>query len=192
MSKQVLIVNGHPDPSQKRLCAALANAYEEAVQKAGNSTRRIDVGALEFPLIRSAEEFAAKVTCWDISKAQGDFLWADHVVFIYPLWLGSQPAHFKGFLEQVLRYGFALSAPNSGMIKGLLSGRSAHIIVTMGMPTFIYRTLFGAFSTRALERSALRICGFGPIRHTHIGSVESPKVAAKALKLISDQAARIR
>ena len=40
--------------------------------------------------------------------------WADHVVILYPLWLGSMPALLKALLEQMLRPGFAYSTLKLG------------------------------------------------------------------------------
>jgi putative NADPH-quinone reductase len=92
----------------------------------------------------------------------------------FPLWLGGMPALLKGFLEQVARPGFALSMPkDGGMAAKLLTGRSARIVVTMGMPTLIYRWYFRAHSVKALERNILGFVGIAPIHETLIGMVES-------------------
>ena len=42
-------------------------------------------------------------------------------------------------------------------MKGLLRGRAARVVVTMGMPALFYRVIFGAFGERSLERSVLRV-----------------------------------
>ncbi|OYW93086.1 MAG: dehydrogenase, partial [Caulobacterales bacterium 32-67-6] len=68
---------------------------------------------------------------------------ADHLLLICPLWLGAPPSMLKAFLEQVFRYGLALAAPGTAKgVKGLLGGRSARVVVTMGMPGFIFRLVF--------------------------------------------------
>ena len=51
----------------------------------------------------------------------------------------------------------------------LLAGRSARIIVTMGMPVVLYRWYFGAFGVRAFERSMLSFAGIKPIRESFYG-----------------------
>jgi putative NADPH-quinone reductase len=56
--------------------------------------------------------------------------------------------------------------------KTLLKGKSARIIITMGMPAFVYRWYFGAHSLRSLKRSILSLVGIGPNRHTLIGMIE--------------------
>jgi len=99
--------------------------------------------------------------------------WADHLVIIYPLWLGSMPALLKGFLEQLLRPGFAFEYQKSGgMAKKLLKGKSARIVVTMGMPAFVYRWIFFAHSLKSLKRNTLWFCGIGPVKSTIIGSID--------------------
>jgi putative NADPH-quinone reductase len=98
--------------------------------------------------------------------------WADHVVILYPLWLGSMPALLKALLEQMLRPGFAFSTLTLGKwpVK-FLSGKSARIVVTMGMPAPMYRWYFRAHSLRSLQRNILKFVGFRSIRSTLIGNV---------------------
>ena len=90
------------------------------------------------------------------------------------LWLGSMPALLKAFLEQVFRPGFAFSKTEAGKTwKKSLTGKSARIVVTMGMPAFVYRWYFGAHSLKRLERNILGFCGIGPIKESLIGMVEA-------------------
>jgi putative NADPH-quinone reductase len=82
------------------------------------------------------------------------------------------PALLKAFLEQVLRPGFAFErgARNPFTAKRL-GGRSARIVVTMGMPALVYRWVFRAHSVKSLERNILGFAGIGPVRETLIGGV---------------------
>ena len=95
--------------------------------------------------------------------------WAEHWLFLFPLWHGTMPALLKGFLEQILRPGFAMEYQKSGFPKRLLTGRSARIVVTMGMPVWIYRWYFGAYGLRGFERSMLGFAGIKPIRENLYG-----------------------
>ena len=52
-------------------------------------------------------------------------------------------------------------------------GRSARIVVTMGMPALAYRWYFGAHSLKSLERNILSFCGIRPIRENLFGMVEA-------------------
>ena len=92
------------------------------------------------------------------------------------------PALVKAFLEQVARPGFALRYRDKGLPEKLLAGRSARIVVTMGMPSLFYRLFYFAHSLKSLKRNIFRFVGFAPVRDTIIGAVESdPKARQKHL-----------
>ncbi|MBM3649879.1 MAG: NAD(P)H-dependent oxidoreductase [Alphaproteobacteria bacterium] len=171
MSSTILVLNGHPDPANKGLCQALAEAYAQGARDGGHDVRRLDVAALDFPLLRSQAEFETAVPPPAIAAAQEHMRWANHLVVIFPLWLGDMPAVLKGFLEQVLRPGFAFSYRPNGFPVRHLAGRSARVVVTMGMPALIYRWYFRAHGLKNLERNILGFVGFSPIRDTIVGSI---------------------
>ncbi len=181
MTKHVLVINGHPDPSPQRLCSALADAYEKGAAQARLSTTRINIGAINFPLLRNAADFLSEPLDSDLLSARAHMRDADHIVFIYPLWLGGPPALLKGFMEQIARKEFALGAGVHGWPIGKLRGRSAHVIVTMGMPALAYRLWFGAHGVKAFNRSILGIAGIKPVVTTYLGGM-SP---TRSLKFIA-------
>jgi putative NADPH-quinone reductase len=172
MGKRILVINGHPDTRPERFCSALTDAYVAAATKAGHDVRRIDVGALDIQFLIKFEDFQVPPTAPDIAKAQADIAWAEHLVFVHPLWLGAAPAMLKAFLERVACGGFAFDSGTAGNPKLGLKGKSARIVVTMGMPAIAYRLVFGGFGIRAFDRGILRISGVKPVRHTYFGAVE--------------------
>jgi len=171
--QRILIIQGHPDASQPHLCHALAEAYEAGARESGHEVRMLDVAALDFPLLRSQREWESGALPPTLAQAQQDIGWAQHLVLVFPLWLGDMPAMLKGFLEQVARPGFAFSTEGGGPAfsrKGL-TGRSARIVVTMGMPSLVYRWYFRAHSIKSLERNILGFVGISPVTATLVGSV---------------------
>jgi putative NADPH-quinone reductase len=170
VEKRIVLIQGHPDPDHDHLCRALESAYAAGAAEAGHAVRRIDVASLDFPLLRSQEEWEHGHLPATLQAAQDDIAWARHIVFFFPLWLGDMPAMIKGFLEQVARPGFAFPAggTNPLLAKGL-KGRSARVIVTMGMPTFVYRWYFRAHSIKSMKRNILGFVGIGPVGDTLIG-----------------------
>lgn len=167
---RILVLDGHPDPDRARFVHALADAYAEGAVAAGHLVARLDVATLEIAPLRKAAEWEAEAE-HDALAAQRAIAAAEHVVILFPLWLGDMPAALKAFFEQVMRPGFAFPRGAQGFDKGLLKGRSAHVVVTMGMPAFAYRWFFFAHSLRSLERNILRFVGLGPVRATLIGQV---------------------
>ncbi|MBW8832519.1 MAG: NAD(P)H-dependent oxidoreductase [Burkholderiales bacterium] len=173
MVRRILIIQGHPDSSCPHYCHALAQAYGDGARDAGHEVRTVDIGKLEFPLLRTKADWDGGQVPAGLEVPQADIGRAEHLAIFFPLWLGGMPAVLKGFLEQVARPGFALSSFREGeMPKKLLSGRSARVVVTMGMPALVYRWYFRAHSLKALERNILGFVGIAPINETLIGSVE--------------------
>lgn len=166
----ILIIDAHPDPDPARYVHALADSYAAGARDGGHQVRRIDLAGLDFPLLRSRQQWAEEAPVEAIAAAQADILWAKHIVFFYPLWLGDMPALLKGFLEQVARPGFAFGAAQ--MPKPLLKGRSARLVVTMGMPAIFYRFFYRAHSLKSFERNILKFVGIKPVAHSIVGNVE--------------------
>ena len=172
MSRKILVIDAHPDPTRERLGHALASQYAGAAEAGGHLVQVVRLCELEFPWLRSAGEFVAPAQ-GVIASQQEHIRWADHLVIIYPLWLGSMPALLKAYLEQVMRPGFAFAyGKGKGLPKKLLGGKSARIVVTMGMPSLFYRLYYRSHSVRSLARNILGFVGFKPVRVSLIGNVE--------------------
>jgi len=188
MGRKIVVIDGHPDPDPQRFCHALAAAYQTGAAEAGHHSRLIEVAKLDFAMLRTAADFETGDPPPAIAEAQKTIAWADHLVIIYPLWLGAMPALLKGFFEQSFRPGFGFEHGKMGWPKKLLGGRSARVIITMGMPGPVFRWYFRSHSLKTLERNILRFGGIGPIRDTLFGMVEavSQKRRSKWLKQMTE------
>lgn len=172
MSRNILILDGHPDPDSGRFVHALAAAYRAGAEQAQHSVQVIRLADLEFPLLRSQADYEKGEPVESVQRCQALFDWAQHVVILYPLWLGSMPALLKALLEQMLRPGFAFSTLKLGRWRVKFhSGKSARIVVTTGMPGLWYRWWFRAHSVKSLQRNILEFIGFRRVRATIIGTV---------------------
>jgi len=184
MGKRILIIDGHPDPRSGRYVHALAQAYRDGAALAGHDLSDIVVSELDFPILRTNDDFRRGTAPESIRRCQTLIARADHLVILFPLWLGSMPALLKGFFEQVLRPGFAFDENvRNGVPRKLLSGKSARIVVTMGMPAFFYRWFYRAHSLKSLERNILAFCGIGPVKTTIAGMVEGMSQAKRTALL---------
>ena len=171
--QRIVLIQGHPDALAPHLCHALAQAYAEGARAAGHEVRQVEVARLDFPLLRSQQAWEHGSLPATLQVAQDDIGWAQHIVLFFPLWLGDMPALLKGFLEQVARPGFAFKAEGGNPFghKGL-AGRSARVVVTMGMPALLYRWYFRAHSLKSLERNILGFVGIAPVNETLIGMID--------------------
>jgi putative NADPH-quinone reductase len=90
MTKGIVIIQGHPDPN-RHLLHALADGYAEGASAAGHEVRRIEVAKLEFPLLRALVDFETGTIPPALVQAREDMRWAEHWVFLFPLWHGTMP-----------------------------------------------------------------------------------------------------
>lgn len=172
ISRRIALLQGHPDPARGHYCHALADAYAEGAAAGGHELRRIEIAELDFPLLRSQALWTDETPPPGLADAQAAIGWADHLVIVFPLWLGTMPALLKGFLEQVMRPGFAFVADGGRFPRKALAGKTARVVVTMGMPALWYRWFFRARGVRGLEQGILGFCGVKPVRESFIGLVE--------------------
>jgi putative NADPH-quinone reductase len=107
MPSKITIIEGHPDSSRRHLCHALADAYADAAAQAGHSVSCVGIAGIEFPLLRTQEQFNPGAPPASLKPAVDAIVAADHLVLIFPLWLGTMPALVKAFLEQVMLPGVA-------------------------------------------------------------------------------------
>lgn len=176
MKRRILIIIGHPDPAPERLCRALAQAYREGAELAGHSVRVIDIAGLDVPVLRTQEDFLHQDVPAALQSAVDAIVEADHLVILFPLWLGTMPALLKAFFEQIMRPGVAFfhaGGKAAGFPKGALGGRSARLVVTMGMPAMIYRLWFRDHGVACLRRNILNFVGIRPVRETLFGMVDA-------------------
>lgn len=182
MKKRVLVILGHPDVDS--LCGALAQAYVSGAASAGHEVRVLRLGDLAFdPNLhlgyRKIQELEP-----DLVAAQEAIQWAQHLVFVYPNWWGAMPALLKGFIDRVFLPGFAFKyRPNSIWWDKLLTGRSAHLLVTMDTPPWYYRFVYRAPGHNEMKRTILGFCGVRPVKVSNFGPVRtaSPQEREKYL-----------
>ena len=170
---RIVIVQGHPDGQERHLCHALADAYAVGAERAGHRVERIDLSKIDIPFLTSQREQEHGAVPPTIAEAQALVKDANHLVFVHPLWLGEMPALLKAFLEQMARPGFAYDVTKPPFRNGLLRGKSARVMITMGMPSWAYRIFYGSHSLKAMKIGILHFVGIRPVRATLIGGVGS-------------------
>ena len=167
---RIAIIVGHA--KKDTYCEALGEAYRRGAEAGGHEANLFVTSKMVFDPILHEGFTRIQALEPDLQAAHDAMMAADHLVFIFPLWLGTLPAIFKGYLERVLQPDLVESSKRGKFTK-ILKGKSAHIIMTMGMPGFIYRWYFGAFALRMLKRSILGFVGVSPIRATIHGMIET-------------------
>lgn len=177
--KRILIINGHPD--QESFNAALARAYKQGAIKSGAEVRELVLRELDFqPNLQFGYRKRTELEP-DLLAAQEHITWAEHIVWVFPVWWGSVPALLKGFLDRTFLPGFAYQKrENSLLLDGLLHGKTARIISTIDQPAWYYRLVYARPTFHAMKKLTLELCGIKPVKTTMIGPIRLSKESFRA------------
>jgi NAD(P)H dehydrogenase (quinone) len=171
MSKRILVILGHPKSDS--FCGALANSYVDGAKAAGNEVQLLSLGNLSFdPVLHNGYATIQELEP-DLVSAQAAIAWAQHLVFVYPTWWGAMPALLKGFIDRVFLPGFAFKYRDGSVFwDRLLTGRSAHLLVTMDTPPWYFRWVYRMPGHNQMKRTILEFSGVKPVTISSFGTVK--------------------
>ncbi|MDQ1854947.1 NAD(P)H-dependent oxidoreductase [Chryseobacterium sp. WLY505] len=172
--KKIAIINGHPN--QDSFNFGVAEAYRLGASETGAEVREIVIRDLTFnPNLQFGYQKRMELEP-DLLKAWEIIQWADHLVWVHPVWWGGFPAIMKGFIDRLFLPGMAYKyRENSVWWDKLLKDKTAHIITTLDQPGWYYRLFFGRPSVNQLRKSILEYCGVKPVKVTYIGIIRNSK-----------------
>ncbi|MGV9011392.1 MAG: NAD(P)H-dependent oxidoreductase [Flavobacteriales bacterium] len=174
--KKILIINGHPD--KESFCNALAEAYKRGALRSGAELKEISVASLHFnPNLQFGYRKRTELEP-DLLDSWEKIKWADHLVWVYPVWWASLPATLKGFIDRLFLPGLAFQKRENSLLgDGLLKGKTARIISTLDQPVWFYWLVNHRPSYWAMKRNTLYYCGVRKIKATTIGPIRLSKPA---------------
>jgi NAD(P)H dehydrogenase (quinone) len=171
MAKIAIMVG---NPQRDSYSEALGEAYQRGAESGGHEARLFVLARMNFDAILREGYRRLQPLEPDLVAAREAFLACDHVVFVFPLWCGDMPAIMKGFIERLLQPDLlAIQAAGGKASWKVFKGKSARIIMTMGMPGLIYRWYFGAHALKLLKRNILHFVGIKPVSSTIYGMIET-------------------
>ncbi|MFE2880612.1 NAD(P)H-dependent oxidoreductase [Streptomyces roseus] len=158
---KTLVVYAHPEPDS--LNGSLKDLAVSTLEKAGHEVRVSDLYAMGWKAVVDASDygphasrplrvardsgraFDAGTLTPDVLAEQAKLLWADTIVFQFPLWWYTMPAILKGWVDRVFTYRFAYGVGEHSDTRygerfgeGTLAGRRALLSVTVGGPESHY------------------------------------------------------
>ncbi|MFB7941026.1 NAD(P)H-dependent oxidoreductase [Streptomyces sp. NPDC004779] len=158
---KTLIVHAHPEPNS--LNGSLKDLAVATLEGAGHEVRVSDLYAMNWKATVDAADYgpdasnplkvardsgrafeAGRLTP-DVLAEQEKLLWADTIVFQFPLWWYTMPAILKGWVDRVFTHRFAYGVGPHDETRygerfgeGTLAGRKALLSVTVGGPASHY------------------------------------------------------
>jgi len=172
MSKKIVIINGHPNKNAFNY--GIASAYKKGAVNSRAEVKEIVVADLNFnPNLEFGYQQRTELEP-DLIEAWEKIKWAEHLVWVHPVWWGGLPAISKGFIDRLFLPGFAYQyRENSVWWDKLLKGKTAHIITTIDQPGWYYWLFYGRPSVNQLKKSTLEFCGVKPVKVTYFGIVKT-------------------
>ena len=137
---KTLVVYCHPNPQS--FSAALYVRTVETLKARGDELRSFDLYAENFQPVLTREEREAYLPNPGLIEARVQphvdaLRWAEHLVFVFPIWFYGPPAMLKGWLERVWLPGVAfLPPPQKGRpaVPGLRQIQRLTVITHGGAP----------------------------------------------------------
>ena len=170
MKKNILVILGHPDTNS--FCGSLTRAYIDSAKVSGSEVRELQLGELKFdPILWNGYNKIQELEP-DLAKAQELIQWSNHIVFVYPNWWGAMPALMKGFFDRVFLPGFAFKYREGSAPDKLLSGRTAHLMVTMDTPAWYYRWIYRRPGHNEMKRTILEFCGIKVVKISEFAPIK--------------------
>jgi NAD(P)H dehydrogenase (quinone) len=172
MSKKILIINGHPNKDAFNF--GIADAYKKGATNSGANIKEIIIADLKFdPNLKFGYQKRTELEP-DLLESWEKIMWADHLVWVHPVWWGGLPAIAKGFIDRLFLPGFAFQyKENSIWWDKLLKGKTAHIITTLDQPSWSYRFFYGRPSVNQLKKATLEFCGIQPVKVTYLAMIKT-------------------
>lgn len=141
------VVYGHP--YDKSFNAAIKDAVLAALAKEGPEWSLIDLYADGFdPAVRAPELalYSQGRTSDALAQKYMDILArTDRIIYIFPVWWGTEPAIVKGFHDKVLLKGFAWIYSPEGRLLPRLKIRRTVLFTTSEAPTASFSAYFTGY-----------------------------------------------
>ncbi|KAB8137743.1 NAD(P)H-dependent oxidoreductase [Gracilibacillus oryzae] len=173
----VLIVYTHPN--HKSLCDAFLQEIISACEQNNNiqEWKVVDLYQEDFnPVLVFNERKRRRDmhTDPDYENYRQQIIWADKIVFIYPIWWGRPPAMLLGYFDQVFAANFAYRAKGKYLAEGLLEGKTAVCISTMKGPAYYPLFLLNNAHKMLMKKAVLNFAGIKKVKFFEFGSMELP------------------
>lgn len=153
---KILLVHAHPET--RSLNGSLKQFMVEHLAQSGHEVRVSDLYAMQWKATLAADDFAhlepgahfdpitdslrafeSGTQREEVAAEQAKLLWADAVIFQFPLWWYTMPAILKGWVDRVYAYGFGYGVGEHSdrhwgdrFGQGVMAGKRAMLVVTAG------------------------------------------------------------
>ena len=176
MTSNILLIYTHPNHESLNY-----SFFQSTLQGLKSNSTKHEIKTIDLyqdgfrpELIFNQETRRRDLHLLEETKAYREMIeWADHLIFIYPIWWGRPPAMLLGFFDRVFTKDFAYSQGSGFMSKGLLGGKEVTCISTMMGPPGYIRLFLGNMHKVMMKKALFSFCGIKKVRFFEFGGMES-------------------
>ncbi len=162
----VLVVCAHPNSSS--FTHAMTDAIATGLRASEHKVNVKDLYAENFDPVLKADDLErlhAGELPRRIRSEQDDLLWAEALVFVYPLWWFDRPAILKGWFDVVFTNEVAFSFNDEG-VQGMLKHQKALVLITAGGTEEYFKDSDAMpLIHRPVTDGTLGFCGIDDVSH---------------------------
>jgi len=152
----VFIIHAHPEP--KSYSSALKDTALNYFENSGNKVIVSDLYKMKFNPVGDKNDFKKlsaevffKYQTEQVNASKNDLfsdeikiemeklLWADLVIFNFPMWWFSVPAIMKGWVDRIFAMGFSYGAGKGVYAEGIFKTKKGMLCVTTGGPESAFK-----------------------------------------------------
>jgi len=138
MKKIFVIICNPKEHSSKEL---YVQTYIEEAKAHGHEVKVLNLYDLDIDYLRAHGDDFDKSLTLELKQAQDNIVWADQLVFVYPIWWLAIPALMKTFIERVFAEGVVSDMAGMGP-KPLMKNKTAVIMHSYSMPSFVMKCFY--------------------------------------------------
>lgn len=154
--KKIFVIEANPKREYSKK-GFFVHAYIEEAKKLGHEVRFVNLYDLHIDYLRFDGENPDMSLTEELKQAQDNIVWADQLVFVYPIWWYAMPGIMKSFIDKTFNEGVVATMGKYGP-KPLLKGKTAVIMQSYDMPE-IGMKMLGDLPFKFMQVILTKWCG---------------------------------
>lgn len=180
--KKIFVIECNAKEHSKK--EVYVQTYIDEAKKCGHEIRTVNLYDLDIDYLRfKGDEMDSSLTD-ELKQAQDNLVWADQLVFVYPIWHFAIPAILKSFLERTFTCNVMWKMGKMGP-EPVLRNKTAVIMQSYDTPYFVMKYFLGDVPFKFLKVLLDRWCGFKIVKRFDLDGIFSVSEKKKQ-KLIKD------
>jgi putative NADPH-quinone reductase len=157
----------------------LVQAYIEEAKKKHHDVRTVNIYDLQIDFLHFDNNEVDTHLTEELKDVQQNIIWADQIVFVYPVWALGIPAKLKALIERVFQENVLLKYDERGP-KPIFKNKTSVIMQSYAMPTFFMKYFFKDLPYQHMKIVIDKWSGFKIEKRFDFGGIDTATEKQKA------------